>query len=232
MKIPKITRALPLVLALAMTTSCAFAEDAIENSGTLDYTLELAEFFDIDVVTPGGNSETTFGTDYDTISIKTPIIGEFEVVSNTDSKNVALTGTCLTEDGEKPAIYGTPGVNNTPGSLKIVFTNDRVKPTATAVSNLVAGGNTTTTTNANAIAFALVDNYSSTESFDDNKLQSAATLADGTGVINYGIYNGKHTFKYTVSAAGAVDSSFSTMDTNGTYRATLTFTDVPVGSGG
>ena len=238
MKFPKITKTLPLVLALAMTTSCAFAEegegqaaaDTISNTGTAVYTLELAEFFDIDVNQAGGNSTTTFGTDYDTITIDKAIVGEFEVVSNTDSKNVYLKGTCATSDGgDQPAIYGTPGVDNTPGALKIVFTNDRVKPTKTAVSNLTTGGNTSTTNNANAIAFALVDNYSSEESFLDNKLQSAASLSNG--VISYGIYNGKHKFKYTVSAANSVDASFSTMDTNGTYKATLTFTDVPANGG-
>lgn len=229
MKFPKITKLLPVALALAMTTSFAYAEPATdtgaENSGVANYTLELAEFFDIDVNQAGGNSTTTFGTDYETIKIDNAIVGEFEVVSNTDRKDVALTGTCATSDGgDVPAIYGTPD-----GGLKIVFANTRVKPTATAVKNLTDGGNDSTTNNANAIAFALVDSYTSTESFSDDALETGASLSDG--VISYGIYNGKHTFTYTVSAAGAVDSSFSTMDTNGTYKAVLTFTDIPANGG-
>ena len=233
MKFPKITKLLPVALALAMTTSFAFAEgegqgqaatDTISNSGEANYTLELAEFFDIDVNQAGGNSTTTFGTDYETIKIDNAIVGEFEVVSNTDRKDVALTGTCEAASGNVPAIYGTPN-----GGLKIVFANTRVKPTATAVKNLTDGGNDSTTNNANAIAFALVDSYTSTESFSDDQLETAASLSDG--VISYGIYNGKHTFTYTVSAAGAVDSSFSTMDTNGTYKAVLTFTDIPANGG-
>ena len=222
MKFPKITKLLPVALALAMTTSFAYAaEDTISNSGEANYTLELAEFFDIDVNQAGGNSTTTFGTDYETIKIDNAIVGEFEVVSNTDRKDVALTGTCEVDgDATAPAIYGTPD-----GGLKIVFANTRVKPTATAVKNLTDGGNDSTTNNANAIAFALVDTYTSTESFSDDELETDASLSNG--VISYGIYNGKHTFTYTVSAAGAVDNSFSTIDTNGTYKATLTFTDVP-----
>ena len=236
MKFPKITKLLPLVLALAMTTSCAFADeaggegggaapvaDSISNSGSAVYNLTLAPFFDIDVNQAGGTSLTSFGSDYDSIEIKTALTGEFEVVSNEDRKTIYLVGTCGVEGNAKqPALYGAPG------SLNIVFANTATLPAASDVETLVAGNNQVTKTNANAIAFALQDTYKSEECLKgkEDTLETAASLDTDTGVITYGIYNGKHTFTYTVEATGSVDNSFSTVDTDGTYTATLLMTDV------
>ena len=59
---------------------------------------------------------------------------------------------------------------------------------------------------------------------DDGDNPVEPSLSDGK--IIYTVPNGKHTFKYLIGTS-AVDNSFSTLDTNGTYTATLTLAKHP-----
>lgn len=232
MKFPKITKTLPLVLALAMTTSCAFAEDAvpadavINNSQDAVYQLTLDTFFDIDVKAPV-ESSTSFDDDYTSITIDSALVGAYKVVSNTNEKNFYLYATCPTSSTPQPALYGSLG------ALKIVLTNTETKADPAAVTYITNGGTPvpvgqqgqTVSSSANAISFLLTETYKHEETPTDGWLDDVYTFDAEKGEIAYKVANGKHTLTYSI-AGNAQDNSFSTLDTRGTYQATLVLTDV------
>lgn len=222
MKFPKITKTLPLVLALAMTTSCAFAEDLVPGDGNTQnsintlYQLTLDTFFDIDVKAPAA-ATVEVDEDYTTLNITNSMVGMFEVVSNTPTKQYFLYGQCDV-DGADPqtALYGDVG------ALKLVFTNSEEgsKPDAAAVTHITGGGQDSIQS-PNAIAFNLGEAYEHEETPTDGWVTNP-TFDDVK--VTYNVANGKHTSTYTVTGL-AQDKSFSTMDTKGTYKATLIMTD-------
>ena len=217
MKIPKITKILPLALALMMTTSGVMAAtEAVNDSQTAVYQLQLAEFFDIELTTvPATSSTVSFTGNYTAIEIDNALEGVFQVVSNTNTKDVYLYGECEA-GGKQEALYGSPD------NLRIILTNQKTASTPAAVAAIKAGG--LSTNSPNAIAFKLTTAYTHTETPTDGFLEDP-TLTDGN--VKYTIANGKHTFSYTLDG-GAVDNSFSTMDTDGMYKATLTLSDAPL----
>ena len=236
MKFPKITKLLPLALALVMTTSFAYAEetgiddvaaDANTTSGTVDYQLTIDPFFDIDVSAPAaGVVATVDQDDYTTISIGTPLQSIFEVITNVNTKSntngevVTLTATCATSDGSGTttgALFGsTTGVDGT--GLNIILTNENNLPSETVVT-ATKGGTATSADSPNAIAFNFQEAYTHEET-SKNGWVATPTFDSETGVITYQMANGKHKFQYTVSGA-SVNNSFSTLDTAGLYKATL-----------
>lgn len=234
MKFPKITKTLPLVLALAMTTSCAFAEESvpadtsINNEQNAVYQLSLDTFFDIDVKAPV-DSTTSFDDDYTSITIDSAVVGAYKVVSNTNEKNFYLYATCPTSGGPQPALYGSLG------SLKIVLTNTETQADPAAVTYITNGGTpvevgsgegaTTVSSSENAISFLFTETYKHEETPTNGWLDSGYTFNAAKGEIAYKVANGKHTLTYSI-AGNAQDNSFSTLDTRGTYQATLVLTDV------
>ena len=236
MKFPKITKLLPLALALVMTTSFACAEetgipdvaaDANKTSGTVDYQLTINPFFDIDVSAPATGVEATVDQDdYTTISIATPLQSIFEVITNVNTKTntngevVTLTATCATSDGsgtKTGALFGsTTGVDG--NGLNIILTNEKNLPSE-AVVLATKGGTATSADSPNAIAFNFQEAYTHEET-SNNGWVATPTFDSATGVITYQMANGKHKFQYTVSGS-SVNNSFSTLDTAGLYKATL-----------
>lgn len=240
MKFPKITKKLlPVALALVMTTSFAYAEDGepatpaalpdIANGGTGDsgtsatalYQLTLAEFFDIDVQAPGTPTVTVDTDDYKTISIS-DVESVFEVITN---KNTGAAG----ENGEPVYVIATcetDSASNTPalagdkGALALIFTNVDNKPDAASVEH-IRGGNATSTGSPNAIAFSMTELYQHEETSKNGFVGDDYTFNKAKGQLGYSVANGKHHFTYTVGGS-AYNSSFSTMDMAGTYKATLT----------
>lgn len=235
MKFPKITKKLlPVALALAMTTSFAYAEETgipdvagdanTTSSGDVIYQLTLDPFFDIDVSQPSDAVKATVDLDdYTTISIGTPLVSIFEVITNvntaktTNGEVVTLTATCPTAEGTAGALFGsTTGVNGT--GLKVILTNENNKPSETVVET-VRGGSTASSASPNAIAFIFKEEYTHEETSKNGWVADPDFDAE-TGVITYQMANGKHKFRYTVSG-DSVNSSFSTLDTEGIYKATL-----------
>ena len=212
----KITKLLPITLALLLGFSSAYAATEATNSEkSAVYQLNLAEFFDIEVTPPPAASDVSYSGNYTGISIDTDLVGKFQVISNTNTKDVYLYGTCEAE-GEQPALYGALG------GLKIVFTNQTTASTAAAVTYIRGGGaEPVSASSPNAIAFSLTVDSDHEEGPTNDILSS--DFDDGQNV-HYSIENGKATFTCTVSGS-AVDNSFSTMDTNGTYKATLTMSN-------
>lgn len=211
----KITKLLPIALAFAMTTTGVFAAtEATNSSQAAEYQLNLAEFFDIETVTTPTPSPVSYSGNYTQATIDNALVGEFQVISNTNTKDVYLYGQCEAGGAQK-ALYGSLE------DLKLVFTNttDEHSSTADAVAN-ITGGSPATMQNPNAIAFKLAINTNHEEGPTNALLSKDFT----DQVIHYSVENGKATFTCTVSGA-AETGTFSTRDTNGTYKATLTMSD-------
>ena len=216
MKIPKITKCLPLALVLMLTTSGVMAAtEATNSSQAADYQLQLAPFFDIEVTKPAESTTVSFTGNYTAIEIDTALLGVYQVVSNTTTKDVYLYASCEA-GGKQDAFYGSAD------DLRIILTNQTNASTADAVAAIKAKKDSIES--PNAISFILTTEYVHEETPTNDFLEEPA-LADGN--VKYVIPNGKHTFKYTLDGT-AVDNSFSTMDTNGLYKATLTLSDAPL----
>ena len=213
----KITKLLPVTLALLLGMSGAYA---VTDTSSAKYELQLNEYFDVSSVAPAEAATATYSGDYDSIELST-ITGTFHVTSNTDTKNIFFYATCPTGETETAALFGTAA------APKIVFTNTQIgsvnnQPvTSTNIASLKANL-TDKTLSPNAIVLpltitpALVAN-----SFPTGKAVSAPELVD-TNNVKYSIPNCKVNF--TCSVGGAAES-FSTLDTNGKYQATLYLSD-------
>ncbi len=219
----KISKLLPVTLALSlcMTTATFAATEATNSVHNADYLLQLAPFFDIEATAPTKAGTVSYDQNYTKISIDNAVEGSFQVISNTNTKDVYLYGTCLA-DSEVSALYGDFG------ALKLVFTNTAVggngqKTTDTVVEGIRKGTITAAKGSPNAIAF----NLKVTPSLDAEKSLKNGSITgvkDGEDNVKYTMPNGVATFLCSVSGS-AQDDSFSTLDTNGTYRATIYMSD-------
>ena len=216
MKMPKITKLLSVALALAVTTSGVLAAGTqTQNqtkSVTANYELNLDTYFDIELKTAPTKSEVSFTEDYTVATIDNTLQGSYEVISNTNTKDIYLYGEC--QAGTKlPALFGDIG------SLNIVFTNTKTVPNDAAVTS-AKGANPTTKENPNTIAFPLTITSKHFETPSDDYLAEEFKNDN----VHYQIANGRHTIDCKISGT-ALPGTFSTMDTDGLYKATLTLSD-------
>lgn len=216
MKMPKITKVLPIALALALSTTGVFADAGMSteespDTQTATYELNLDTFFDVELTTKPVKSEVSFTNNYTTATIDQPLQGVFQVISNTTEKDIYLYGECQA-GGPQSALYGSVG------DMKLIFTNETVASTAEAIESVKSG--TDSFNNPNAIAFKLAIN----PTHEETPLNGFNTEEFVDDNLHYNIANGKHTFECIVSGS-AVEKTFSTMDNNGLYKATLTMSD-------
>ena len=227
MKISKITKILPLMLALSIY-SCAFAEETPEvpetlsKNATVNYTINLKDYIRITTSTPNLSSETTYGNDYKYINISSDMTGAFNVISNAKTRTMELTAEKV--NGESPLYDVT--FDGDAGAAKLVFTHSTEIPAGKSVKDIV-DSSTDANNNPNAIGF----NVTLGKSYKDGP--GALTGAwDGTNKkITYTMNNGIGDI--TVKVGGKnIANSFNTQDQSGLYKAVLTLTDVgPVTSG-
>ena len=232
----KISKLLPITLALSlcMSTATFAAMEETKQLNQADYKLYLTEYLDIEATAPTEVGAVDYNSNYSSISLQAPVTGSFQVISNTNTKDVYLYATCLA-GSEVPALYGTD-VNE----LKLVFTNIAVAAPESEEGAPVEGAKTTsdsvvsgirngTITEASGSPNAIVFDLKVTPTLDANKSLAggsitAGTISDNTNV-KYTMPNGVATFACSVSGTDAVH--FSPLDTNGTYRATLYMSDTP-----
>ena len=214
----KLTKILPIALALALCTSAgvyaAGGADA-QSSSTAVYELTLQDYLRIATETNPTPSAVSYGAEYSSATIDNALTGVFKVISNNRSQDFYLQGTCPTADSSTNCLYGADGDCK---NLKMVFTKTDVPPAATAVTN-ITGGSPTPGENPDAIAFPLTITPARTEGPDE----SLSATWD-TDKIKYTMNNGIETFTCTVNGTNEAQT-FSTHDTDGTYQATLTMTE-------
>ena len=229
----KISKLLPITLALSlcMSTASYATTEATNPTHSAEYKLYLKEFFDIEATAPTSAGAVSYANNYSSVTIDEDVTGSFQVISNTNTKDVYLYATCLA-DSEVPALYGDYG------ALKLVFTNTAVaatqggaiegaKSSDTVISGIRDGDITTADLSPNAIVFDLTV----TPTLDPDKSLAGGAITGGDFVqdndttIQYTMPNGVATFACTVNGTDSVH--FSPLDTNGTYRATLYMSDTP-----
>ena len=227
MKISKITKFLPVVMALALATTGVYADDQKHDS-TAEYNLTLNDYIKITTPTVPTGSTVSYGTDYVSATIDNPVVGVFQVISNNREQTLYLKASCPTSggDGKVGGTSALYGANADCSALKVVFTKTDVPPAATAVTN-ITGGSASMADNPDAIAFPMTIalTHQHTVEGDDTGTLPAATW--DTNRVKYVMKNGVATFTCTVDGSNE-PQTFNTRDTDGTYQATLTLTESDV----
>ena len=220
----KISKLLPITLALMLGMSGAYA--ASDTDSAL-YEISVPEFFDIIATKPAAAATVTPNEDYTAITVSS-ISGTYDVISNTDTKDIYFYGTCIAGDDTVPALYSKQAQGGG-DEYRLIFTNSQIGeinnvPVLATDIQKVREGSVDPTDSPNAIVLKLtIGSELVAGSYPEGKAVSAPTV-QGTNV-KYSIPNCK--VKFTCSTGGsAMDSSFSTLDTNGTYQATLYLSDI------
>ena len=216
MKTPKITKLLPLAMALMMMSPAVFAAAADSNSSTM--TLTVDEFINITKeATTVETAGATFDDGYTEITIE-EMTADFKVINNKPGQVIQLYGSTNASGSVTKAICGASA-----SSFNLVFTNQTgVKATVDDVTN-ITNGSPQPASNKNAIAFAVSPNITPDAA---SGATAPETLFDNTaGTIKYTISNGIFDMKYPI-ATTAVANTFSTHDTYGEYSATLLLSKV------
>ncbi len=219
MKISKITKVLPI--ALAMTVCGAFAEQAADytTNAQVQYQLNLEDYVKITSSTPSLSSDTTFGTDYSTITI-TDMQGAFNVISNAPSRTMDLTASCPGSTSSAMYDYAVSAEDGVAATFKLIFTKTTAVDTSDAIDNII--GTPAKDSNPNAIAF----NVTVTQAHAHGPAETPLVADwDETGrKVTYTMKNGVADFTYLVSGSN-VEETFNTQDESGTYQAILKLTD-------
>ncbi len=221
MKISKITKILPLALALSMTG--VFATES--TTATVNYQLSLEDYIKITTSTEELSSTTTFGANYGSITIDSDMTGKFNIISNAKTRTMELKATNV--DGENPLYAVTFDNAAGTGTAKLVFAHTTEIPDGTSISN-ITGESPAADSNPNAIAFNVT--LGQTYAHGPGSIEGAW---DGTNKkIVYTMNNGVSDLTIKVGGKNLEDT-FNTQDQSGTYKAVLTLTDVgPVTAGG
>ena len=227
----KISKLLPITLALMLGTTGVFA--AAQNTDKANYDLTLPEFFNVTASAPAAVG-VTFDDNYTVATITGSLSGSFKVISNTNTKDVYIYGECPVDGGEEAALYGADLT-----SLKLIFTNtgfsdaEGTTPAGTmAKSDKVIAmrtvGGVDTHESPNAVVFNFAINpVPVANSYPGATAEDAFKVSEiSNNNVHYQITNSEIDFGCTVSGTSQ-DNSFSTLDTNGLYRATLYLSTEP-----
>ena len=215
----KMTKLLPLALTLAIAVPGVFAATSSDATSTM--TLTVNEF--INVTKDNDCVETataSFNDDYTTITLDNAMSGKYTVITNKPNDKVKISATALADGAQTPALFGSSAED-----LKLVLTNigsGKYAAKASAITNCKTGASKAD--NANAICFKLTPAVTPDAASGAKAPLSSDVGEDGYGVT-YTIDNGKYGFSY-VLATTAETNTFSTHDTHGTYKATLTLSQV------
>ncbi|MCQ2754523.1 MAG: hypothetical protein MJ231_05690 [bacterium] len=214
----KIKQLLPIALFAAMLTPAAMAAGTTgTDSVQHDFTMTISPYINItDLSTNDAVEPTSVATDYTTFTLNKSMSPKFKVVTNVKGDVVYLTAKTA---NSLPALGGyTSGAS---GKCVIAFANETYASDIdqSAVTGAITGTDETASPNVIGIQFT----------FDETKFpvdktgaHTPAGVADATkGNIAYTIDNGAYNFTYA-GATGPWNKSFSTLDENGTYKATIT----------
>jgi len=214
----KISKLLPITLALVLGMSCAYADPATKAQA--DYELTLNPFFNVTHLGTNQESNVSYNDAYTVATIDSGLTGAYTVITN-ESTNIYLYGACKANDGNAHALYGTAE------GLKLVFTNENPEQSAHLLTKTQVGDmmkSASPELSPNAVAF----NLTVTPELVENTYPAGGKITRDTELIDnslkFSLPNCNSTFTYSV-AGTSVDSSFSTLDQKGTYKATLYLTN-------
>ena len=217
----KFTKFLPILMAL-MLVSPAYADYTTNSVHSADstMTLTLPEFISIKKTSSVESAQAQYDADYTTLTTDNTMNAVFHVITNVPNKVIYLKGTCNGEDGDTPALYSS-NVTGANDMLNLVFANQTVKPTTKSIQNITSG-TAAAEQNANAVSFTLKPVFTYDK---DSTGAEISSVNYELGKVTYTIQNGIYDVTYTLGQT-ALANTFSTKDTQGEYKATITLTDV------
>lgn len=220
MKISKITKALPLAfLALALCTPMAFAEgvtDGQNPKSSTVFSVTLPEYLKISVNTASFAKTVTYTDNYASASLES-INPVFTVITNNPARDLYLEADCNIA-GAKPLFSVTEGTGSSAKEFLYLALANEGRATANAVNSAMSVDGSE---HPDVIVVSLTPTLD-----NDNYGPSAITSTWDTANsrIHYVAKNGTNTFSYTTGTS-IEPNSFSTHDTMGTYKVTLTMTN-------
>ena len=223
MKISKIAKILQIALAFTVCSSFA-ADDPSINSASVDYTLTVKDYVKI-TEDPGTvkTSAVEYGTDYSTVTMKNQMATTFNIITNAQTRDLLLAGTC--NPGDENAIKFVDETH-----FNLVFTNSTIPPLASSVQNITGTGTLDPDMNPNAIAFGVTltpsRDHGAGADVDDPSTAIDNTEWDASKKgIKYTVKNGHIKLAYQIDKTNVADT-FNTQDMKGTYTAKLTLTNL------
>lgn len=230
----KISKLLPITMALMLGISSVYAEEpeytyttAASDSDSAVYTVQLDQYFNVQAPASIAMSTATYSDDYTSITVP-EMSGIYNVTSNAANKDIYFYATCLAGSAEVPALYST-AEGQEPW---VIFTNTKIdtadnhNPVVSEEQiEAIREGGAGATASPNAIVLKLGITPALVEgSYPTSRSISAQTISDNN--VKYTIPNCKAKFTCVIGGT-AKDDSFSTLDTNGLYSATLYLSDQP-----
>ena len=216
----KIVKLLPVVLA-TMLICPAFAAVAEQNSST--YTLQLDPYLDIQKTSEKTNTTVTFDDNYANLNLAEPLGTTFRVYTNDAEQKLYLYASAGSVDANAaPALYGEEG------ALKIIFGNISTSGgSVAALADDIKAVVSNPTESKNAFALDLTPVCKKAAVTPNGATDDPEATLDEKGVVTYTMANGIYDMQYTTGKK-AVDNSFNTYDTKGTYQAILNLTKTSI----
>ena len=231
MKISKITKILPLALALSLSIGVASADTTPLQSGTasatandpsntanIEYQLTLSDYVRIKENSIATTVNATYGVGYESLTLNGNFTANFEVITN-KARNVVLQSPCYGDESVS-ALYGLDADHN----FNVVFVNNDTAFDSTAVID-ITGGSTAPDLNPNAFAVSFKPlEVSTVHSNSDGQAKTETiTSTENAGKIVFAIPNGVSTLSF--QSVDVISTTFNTRDTAGIYKAKLILTD-------
>lgn len=221
------TKFLPIALAMvfAATGSAFAAYTPGTTASQADYSITVPSYLNI-IKTSGlkeSSNVTNFSADYTQINLDTQMKASFTVYNNTPDTHIYLRGSTESATGTVAAL-GVP--TDDTDNLWLVFANSERKPAASAITSALAESGADVSANSNCIAFGVTATLGTVSGTAATAVADAEPGIDGGAKkVDYTLQNGGYTFDYAFDQT-AKTGTFSTHDTNGTYKATLYLTTV------
>ena len=230
MKISKITKVLPLALALSLSIGCANAATLQSGTATaalgdpsetanVQYQLNLSDYVKITEHSTSGTVNAKYTQDYENLNLTGNFTAMFKVITN-KPRNVVLTAPCINDAGI-PSLYGLTGDH----SFNLVFVNTNATDFDTKSVTAITGGSTKPDDNPDAFAvnFKATDVSTVHNNGDSADKTETITSSEADHVITFAIPNGVSTLNF--QSTDVIQTTFNTRDTKGLYKAQLILTD-------
>ena len=235
MKISKITKFLPIALALSLSIGSVYAADATKpqdnqtSSGEVLYELKLNDYVRITNEDSVTTATGQYDKDYAGMSLTGQMSANFKVITN-DPRTVVLSAPSVAT-GSPSGLYDYKQ-NGGAHEFCLVFVNTSAGDVAaTSVTSITGASGAATlaeSPNAFGVKFeAAAGNVKAVHNLTGDG-GSAGTITGaqtkGAGNITFTIPNGVSTFDF-VSNSRIMQDTFNTRDREGTYQAKLILSD-------
>lgn len=230
MKITKITKILPIALALSLSIGVASAESTLQSgtasatandpsdTANIEYQLTLSDYVRIHENSVDTTVNATYGAGYESLTLNGKFTADFEVITN-KARNVVLQSPCYGDESVS-ALYGLDEDHN----FNVVFVNSSTTFDSDSVTD-ITGGSTAPDLNpdAFAVSFNALEVSTVHNNSDGQAKTTTITSSENAGNIVFAIPNGVSTLSF--QSVDVIPTTFNTRDTAGIYKAKLILTD-------